>query len=90
MKNGTKFAGFDMESLTTTEWEPDSNHFGWITNYMIYAVKNGELIVYDFDGLNRRYISTNVSERFPITITNDRMMYYFSDDQLIREWLVKR
>lgn len=90
MKNGTKFAVFDMESLTATEWEPDSSHFGWITNYMIYAVKNGELIVYDFDGLNRRYISTNVSERFPITITNDRMMYYFSDDQLIREWLVKR
>ncbi len=90
MQNGNNFAVFDMESLSVIEWSPDSKNYGWITNYMMYAVKDGELIVYDFDGLNRRSISTNVSERFPVTITNDRMMYYFSDDQLIREWLIKR
>ena len=90
MQNGTKFAVFDMESLSLTEWESNSSHFGWITSYMVYSVKNGELFVYDYDGLNRRSLTTNVSERFPVTITNDRMMYYFSDDQLIREWLIKR
>ena len=79
-----------MESLSLTEWESNSSHFGWITSYMVYSVKNGELFVYDYDGLNRRSLTTNVSERFPVTITNDRMMYYFSDDQLIREWLIKR
>lgn len=90
LQNETHFATFDMESMKLSEWMPDSKHFGWINNYMVYAVKDGELIVYDFDGLNRRSISTNVSEHFPVSITGDRYMYYFYDNQLVREWLVKR
>jgi hypothetical protein len=57
---------------------------------MIYTIKNNELIVYDYDGLNRRSISTNVSAHFPVTITNNRWMYYFNDDGLVREWLIPR
>ena len=90
LQDGIRFATFDMESMHLNEWSPDSEHYGWLNNYMLYAVKNGELIVYDFDGLNRRPISTNVSERFPVSITGDRYMYYFYDGQLVREWLVKR
>lgn len=90
LRNGNQLATFDMEGLVLREWSPESEKFGWITNYMIYTVKNNELIVYDYDGLNRRSISTNVSAHFPVTITNNRWMYYFNDDGLVREWLIPR
>ena len=90
LRNGNQLATFDMEALALREWSPESEKFGWITNYMIYTVKNNELIVYDYDGLNRRSISTNVSAHFPVTITNNRWMYYFNDDGLVREWLIPR
>ena len=56
---------------------------------MLYSVKDGDLIVYDYDGLNRRVIASNVSSRFPAAITDDKWLYYFSDGQLIREWLIE-
>ncbi len=90
LRDGSKIATFDMEALALKEWSPESEKFGWLTSYMLYTVKNNELIVYDYDGLNRRSISTNVSDHFPVTITNNRWMYYFSDDELVREWLVNR
>lgn len=88
INNGTNFATLDMESMQLTEWTINSNHYDWINNYMMYSVSNGVLSVYDFDGLNHRELSSNVSDRFPVTITNNKWLYYFSDDQLIREWLI--
>ena len=83
-------ATLDMESSSVSEWQAEGDTFGWVDQYMIYSVADGELIVYDFDGLNRRIISKNVSARFPASITNDKWLYYFSNDNLIREWLIPR
>ena len=88
INSGTSFATLDMESMQLREWAINSSHYGWINNYMMYSVLNGALSVYDFDGLNYRELSSNVSDRFPVTITNNKWLYYFSDDQLIREWLI--
>lgn len=85
MSSGDHLAALDMEALTISEWQAASNHFGWLDGAMIYAVSSGELSVYDFDGLNHRKLSANVSERLPVTITSDKWLYYFSDDQLTRE-----
>lgn len=82
---GTKLATLDMESLSITEWMVDGASFDWLDGDMIYSVKDGELFVYDYDSLNRRSIAKNVSDRFPVTLTNNRLLYYFSDDNLIRE-----
>ena len=87
---GQQLATLDMESLSVTEWTTEGTSFGWLDQDMIYSVKDGELFVYDYDGLNRRSIATNVSERFPVFITNDKWLYYFSDNNLIREWLIAR
>ena len=89
MRSGTSIATFDMESLDIHEWTLDSLHFGWLDDDMIYDVKDGALVIYDFDGLNRRELATNVSERFPVTITSDKWLYYFSDGNLIREVIAK-
>ena len=90
MSSGTNFATFDMESMQITEWSVEANNYGWLNGYMVYTVKDGELSVYDFDGLNHRSLATNVSNHFPVTITNEKYLYYFSDDALVREWLISR
>lgn len=90
MNSGANFATLDMETMSIREWTTDTTHYGWVSSYMIYSVYEGRLFVYDFDGLNRRELATNVSERFPVVITSDKWLYYFSDGTLMREWLIGR
>ncbi len=85
---GAQFATFDFESLSIREWSLENENFGWLDNNMLYVVENGELIVYDFDGFNRRALLNNVSSQFPATIVGDKWLYYFSDGALIREKIV--
>ncbi len=82
-------AVLDMEIMSVAEWQLDSVDSGWLDGSMLYSVKDGELIVYDFDGLNRRELSTGVSPRHPITITSNKWLYYFSDNQIVREIIVQ-
>ena len=90
MNDGETVASLDMEAMSIQEWSIDSLNYGWIDGDMIYSVKDGTLIVYDFDGLNRRELTKNVSERLPVTITANKWLYYFSDGSLMREWLIPR
>ena len=83
-------ATLDMESNSVREWATDGENFGWLDSDMIYSVHDASIIVYDYDGLNRRVLSHNVSMHYPVTITDDKWMYYVSDGVLIREWLVER
>ena len=86
---GSHIATLDMEANAVREWDIENNTFDWVANEMIFTVSDGELIVYDFDGYNRRTLAKNVSSHFPASITNDKWLYYFSDDTLVREQLVK-
>ena len=83
-------ATLDFEAESMHEWVIENDHYGWIDNDMLYVVSEGSLIVYDFDGLNRRVLAHSVSDHFPAVITNDRWLYYFSDGKLVREWLVAK
>lgn len=85
MNDGNRIATLDMESNSLREWQVDGETFGWLDNDMIYAVADGELFVYDFDGYNCRALAKNASDHFPAAITKDKWLYYFSDDNLIRE-----
>ena len=82
-------ATLDLESNSIREWVTDGPHFGWLDNDMIYSVSDSNLIVYDYDGLNRRELSDDVSGHFPVTITDDKWLYYISDGELVREWLIE-
>ncbi len=82
---GEKIATVDMEAVDVVEWSPNSPYYKWLDSDMLYSINDGELIVYDFDGLNRRPLAKNVSHRFPVTITGDKYLYYVSDENLIRE-----
>lgn len=88
----TQIATLDMEAMQVRNWELDSLDYGWIDNDMIYCITSeGELIVYDFDGFNRRIIARNVTsgQKLPVAITDDKYLYYFSADGLVREMLTE-
>lgn len=85
MYTGATIATIDMEASILREWNADGESFGWLDNDMIYSVNDGELYAYDFDGLNRRHLAKNASSHFPAGITDNKWLYYFSDDNLIRE-----
>lgn len=90
MYKGGHIAALDMEAMAVNEWSTDTDSFGWLDGSMIYAVKDGNLNVYDFNGLNPRTLANNVSAHFPVTITSDKYLYYFRDGSLIREWLIEK
>ena len=90
MYSGGHIATLDMEAMEIFDWSTDTNEFGWLDSSMIYAVKDGSLNVYDFNGLNHRILSSNVSSHFPVTITADKYLYYYRDGALIREYLYER
>lgn len=81
----SQIATLDMEAMTTTEWQTTSANFGWADNDMIYSINDGELTIYDFDGLNRRILANKASSHFPAAITDNKWLYYFSDNFLVRE-----
>lgn len=89
MSTDNNLATLDMEADLVREWTIESSHFDWLDNDMLYAVSDGELIVYDFDGYNRRVLAKNTSAHFPVAITNNKWLYYISDDELVREWLIE-
>ena len=87
---GGRLAVLDMEAMALDEWTTGTDTFGWLDGSMIYAVRDGNLTVYDFNGENPRTLATNVSSRFPVTITSDRYLYYFRDGSLIRDYLYEK
>ncbi len=89
LTNGSNIAALDMEALSVVEWNTENIDYGWLDDDMVYDISDGSLIVYDFDGLNRREIAKNVKSGFPSTITDNKWLYYFSDNSLIREWLIE-
>lgn len=85
MSLDNKIATLDMEAQIIREWFTDSDKFGWIDNDMLYSVADNALIVYDFDGLNRRVISEDVTDNLPATFNGSKWLYYFDNDRLMRK-----
>lgn len=85
MSERSHIASLDMEANLVREWDIENEKFGRPDNNMIYVVDNGDLVFYDFDGLNRRVLAHNVSSKFPVSITSNKWLYYFSDNSLVRE-----
>lgn len=90
MNSGTNMATLDMELETVKEWTIEKPDFGWLDNSLIYVVENGELVVYDFDGLNRRVVASGVKNDFPAVIAGTKWLYYMSENKPVRELLVKK
>lgn len=90
MSNGKNIVTLDMESENVSRFEVEDGKIGWLDDHLLYVVDNdGDMVVYDYDGLNRRELSKNASQRLSATVSeDDRWLYYFSDGLLVRESLI--
>ena len=90
MSNGKNIVTLDMESENVSRFEVEDGKIGWLDDHLLYVVDNdGDMVVYDYDGLNRRELSKNASQRLGATVSEDeRWLYYFSDGWLVRESLI--
>lgn len=81
---GGKIATLDMETESIREWDTGAKQFGWVDDDMVYTTSDGSLVVYDFDGLNRREVAKNVDDNSLAVITDDKWLYYFDNNSIKR------
>lgn len=91
LTSGEKIALMDAETEQIYEYSLENDKYFWLDDYLIGVVVDGELVVRDFDGTNRRQI-TKMSEKFPAIISvNGKWLYYTMVDgkttSLMREEL---
>ncbi|MBR3135179.1 PEGA domain-containing protein [Candidatus Saccharibacteria bacterium] len=80
MSNGKNMGVMDAETEQIYEYELPSDKYFWLDDYLIGTIVDGELIVYDFDGTNRREL-VKASSGYPALINgNGRYLYYFRVD----------
>lgn len=95
---GAKYMVIDLDMGDLYEYEAPTSELNWLDGSMMSAVREGEILVWDFDGTNQRNLAESVrkdSERLevmarPVMIaSNNRWLYYLSEDkngiQLVRE-----
>ena len=90
-KTGREVASLDMEAEQIARFYLDNSSFLWFDKGMLATISDAEeLIVYDFDGFNRRVLASGVSAGLPATISRDKWLYYFDlDKNLIRSQVAK-
>lgn len=97
-RTGMKYMVIDLGMGDLYEYEAPTSELNWLDNSMMFAVREGEILVWDFDGTNRRNLAESLSKDSkqlsvmaqPVMIaSNNRWLYYLSEDengiQLVRE-----
>ena len=90
-RDGSHVAVFDCEARKIHQFDLDSNNVFLIDGYMIGEIINRNLSVMDFDGTNKRIITSADS---PAVITrNNKWLYYLCEDSgkiiLTREKIIE-
>jgi len=98
-QDGANFMVADLATAEVTSYEAISADLKWFDASMMYALQDGEIVVWDFDGQNQRNLAKSRVEdekdikvlNRPVFVTaNNRWMYYLTKDkdgvlQLARE-----
>lgn len=74
-KNGNNIAMFDAELTKLSEYELESDNTFFPDEYLLGTVADGELIVRDFDGENRRILAKSEASGGVIS-KNHKWLYY--------------
>lgn len=80
MGSGAQMAVMDAETEEIYEYSlPSEKHF-FLDDFLVGAVTDGKLTVWDFDGTNRRELAKASGEYPAIIAVNNRWLYYFTTD----------
>lgn len=81
-KKGAQFMVADLEMGDIYEYEAETTKLNWLDDSMMYAVKDGEIVVWDFDHRNLRNLGGERVVDRPVTITeNGRYLYYLTENK---------
>lgn len=81
-KNGAEFMVTDFETDSVSEYEAGTTELKWLDDDMMYMVKDGEIVVWDFDHRNLRNLGEENVVNWAVTITeNGRYMYYLVENK---------
>lgn len=100
---GELFMVVDLDDGSVFEYDALAREINWLDDSMLYNVRDGHMIVWDFDGANKRDLTESAKgengERVMtmaqdvIITANDRWLYYLSekDDKIVlmREKIVE-
>lgn len=101
-QSGEKFMSVDLDDGSVFEYDA-AKEIRWLDDSMLYDVNDGHLIVWDFDGANRRNLNESVKKSdgskvdtmdYDVVITsNNRWLYYLGEGEdgfvLMRERIVE-
>ncbi|MBQ6355165.1 PEGA domain-containing protein [Candidatus Saccharibacteria bacterium] len=78
---GTNLAVFDAERGEIFNFKLESQDFFWLDDYLIGNVAEDKLYARDFDGTNRRELSSSAASNFDAVISkNNRWLYYLASN----------
>lgn len=81
-KNGSQFMVVDFEMGDVYEYKAETAELSWLDDSMMYMVKDGGIVVWDFDHSNLRNLGGEKVKNQSVTITeNGRYMYYLVESQ---------
>ncbi len=73
------FVSYDLETEQVTPYQPNLDWLGgWLAEGVLYGWQDGELVIVDFDGYNRR-VGTAMREASPVAETAGHYLYYLID-----------
>lgn len=88
---GQKFMVTDLDMGDLWTYEAATSELNWLDASMMYAVKDGEILVWDFDGTNLRNLAESAKTakdepvkvaNFPVMLTaNNRWLYYLVEGE---------
>lgn len=81
-KKGAEFMVADFEMGDVYEYEAETTELKWLDDSMMYMIKDGEIIVWDFDHQNLRRLGEDNVVNQAVTITeNGRYIYYVVENK---------
>lgn len=80
-REGAKMAVMDAESFSVAEYEMVDAEAKWLDEFMLYGLEDGKIVVWDFDGLNKRNLVSKIQDDRLAILSNDGKWLYFINDK---------
>lgn len=79
IRGGNNMVAVDLETYKYEKYEMPAVATRFIDDYLLYGVVDGELSVWDFDGLNKRSLAKNVLDFGAVISANNKWLYYVAE-----------
>ena len=82
------FISYDVEnkSHADSQFDGEIGKINWLDSYILWEWKDGNIVIRDFDGNNRREILSGLDNQLPIVINDsEKWLYFFEITETVDE-----